>query len=53
VTGANIGLPPEYAVIGKVTDGLDVVERIGRLGDPATEQPTQVVVISQMRLKDA
>ena len=53
VTGADIGLPPEYAVIGKVTDGMDVVNKIGQLGDPATEEPTQVVVISKMRLRDA
>ena len=48
VTGADIGLPPEYAVIGKVTEGQDVVNRIGQLGDPNTEQPTQVVVVSGM-----
>jgi cyclophilin family peptidyl-prolyl cis-trans isomerase len=53
VTGADAGLPPEYAVIGKVTGGLDVVEKIGKLGDAATEEPTQVVVISKMRLADA
>jgi peptidyl-prolyl cis-trans isomerase B (cyclophilin B) len=49
VTGADIGLPPEYAVIGKVTKGLPVVTKIGKLGDPTTEQPTQVVVITKMR----
>ena len=48
VTGADAGLPPEYAVVGKVTSGLDVVERIGKLGDPATEQPTQPVVIDSV-----
>ena len=53
VTGEDIGLPPEYAVIGKVTEGIEVVNKIGRLGDPTTEEPTQVVVISEMRLKDA
>jgi peptidyl-prolyl cis-trans isomerase B (cyclophilin B) len=53
VTGDDIGLPPEYAVIGKVTDGIEVVNKIGRLGDPTTEEPTQVIVISKMRLKDA
>ncbi len=52
VTGADIGLAPEYAVIGKVTDGIAVVNKIGRLGDPTTEEPTQVVVISRMRLKE-
>jgi peptidyl-prolyl cis-trans isomerase B (cyclophilin B) len=45
VTGDDVGLPPEYAVVGTVTEGMDVVERIGALGDPATEQPLQPVVI--------
>ena len=40
-------LTPDYAVVGKVEDGLDVVERIGALGD-AAEQPTQTVVIEKM-----
>ena len=48
VTGANAGLPPEYALVGKVTSGLDVIERIGKLGDPATEEPTQPVVIDSV-----
>jgi cyclophilin family peptidyl-prolyl cis-trans isomerase len=41
VTGANAGLPPQYALLGKVTSGLNVVLRIGRLGDPQTEKPTR------------
>jgi peptidyl-prolyl cis-trans isomerase B (cyclophilin B) len=45
VTGDDVGLPPEYAVVGTVTEGMDVVERIGQLGDPSTEQPLQPVVI--------
>ena len=45
VTGGDVGLPPEYAVVGTVTEGLDVVEQIGELGDPQTEQPLQPVVI--------
>jgi cyclophilin family peptidyl-prolyl cis-trans isomerase len=44
VTGADAGLPPDYAVVGKVTQGMDVVERIGKLGDQS-EQPTVPVVI--------
>ena len=48
VTAADAALPPDYAVIGRVTDGLPVVDRIGRLGDPSTEQPTQPVVIEEM-----
>jgi peptidyl-prolyl cis-trans isomerase B (cyclophilin B) len=48
VTGEDVGLPPEYAVLGRVVEGLDVVERIGQLGDPETEEPTQTVVVRSM-----
>jgi cyclophilin family peptidyl-prolyl cis-trans isomerase len=50
VTVANAGLPPDYAIVGKVTHGLDVVDRIGKLGD-ASEQPTEVVEITKATLK--
>jgi len=50
VTGADARLPAEYAVVGKVTRGLDVVDRIGKLGDPATEKPTEAVVIRRVRV---
>jgi peptidyl-prolyl cis-trans isomerase B (cyclophilin B) len=48
VTGDDIGLPPDYAIVGKVTKGLATVGRIGQLGDPATEKPTQAVVIEKV-----
>jgi peptidyl-prolyl cis-trans isomerase B (cyclophilin B) len=44
VTGPDAQLPPQYAVVGKVTKGLDVVDRIGQLGDQ-NEQPTAIVEI--------
>lgn len=50
VTGENVGLPPDYAVLGRVTDGLDVVEQIGRLGGP-DDSPTERVEIKDMQLK--
>jgi peptidyl-prolyl cis-trans isomerase B (cyclophilin B) len=50
VTSADAGLPPEYAIVGKVTSGLDVVDRIGKLGD-ANEQPTRAVVISKAEVE--
>jgi peptidyl-prolyl cis-trans isomerase B (cyclophilin B) len=50
VTGSNAGLQPDYAILGVVTKGLKVVERIGRLGDPATEKPTRRVVVLRMTL---
>jgi peptidyl-prolyl cis-trans isomerase B (cyclophilin B) len=52
VTGADAALPPEYAVVGKVNGGLDVVERIGALGD-ASEQPTQPVVIEKVTVQES
>jgi cyclophilin family peptidyl-prolyl cis-trans isomerase len=48
VTGDDAGLPPEYAIVGQVTDGLDVVDRIGALGDPDTEQPLRPVVVDSV-----
>jgi cyclophilin family peptidyl-prolyl cis-trans isomerase len=50
VTGADAGLPPEYALVGKVSKGLDVVERIGKLGT-ASEKPKQPVVIEKMTIE--
>ncbi len=47
VTADNAGLPPEYAILGVVTKGLRVVERIGLLGN-AREQPTKRVVVLRM-----
>ena len=49
VTAEDSNLPPEYAVVGKVTKGLSVVEKIGRLGN-ASEQPTEPVVIETIEV---
>jgi peptidyl-prolyl cis-trans isomerase B (cyclophilin B) len=50
VTGADAGLPPEYALVGKVSQGLDVVERIGSLGT-ASEKPKQTVLIEKITIE--
>jgi peptidyl-prolyl cis-trans isomerase B (cyclophilin B) len=50
VTAPDAGLPPAYAVVGHVRRGLDVVLRIGVLGNPNTELPTQPVVIDSVRV---
>jgi cyclophilin family peptidyl-prolyl cis-trans isomerase len=50
VTGADAGLPPEYALVGKVSEGIDVVERIGKLGT-ATEKPKQTVLIEKITIE--
>jgi len=33
VSAADVGLPPEYALVGKVTKGLPVVDKITALGE--------------------
>jgi cyclophilin family peptidyl-prolyl cis-trans isomerase len=48
VTADDAGLPPDYAILGVVTKGLPVVEKIGRLGNRATEKPTKKVVVLRM-----
>lgn len=50
VTGADAGLPPEYALVGKVSKGLSVVERIGELGTPS-EEPKQTVLIEKITIE--
>jgi cyclophilin family peptidyl-prolyl cis-trans isomerase len=49
---ADAGLPPDYAVLGQVTEGMDVVEAISRLGDPATEKPLQTVTIDSIAISE-
>jgi cyclophilin family peptidyl-prolyl cis-trans isomerase len=49
VTAPDAGLPPDYAVIGHVTAGQPVVDRIGTLGTPTQEgTPTQTVTVDDM-----
>lgn len=47
VTAPDAGLPPEYALVGKVSKGYDVVETIDALGTPE-EKPKQTVLIEEM-----
>jgi cyclophilin family peptidyl-prolyl cis-trans isomerase len=51
VTAADAGLPPQYAILGKVSSGFDVVKKIGTLGDPASGDigtPLATVLIRQI-----
>jgi peptidyl-prolyl cis-trans isomerase B (cyclophilin B) len=52
VLSADAGLPPEYALVGRVDKGFDVVERIGKLGVPGSEtgQPKQTVLIEKITI---
>jgi len=47
---ADAGLPPDYALLGQVTEGLDVVERIAELGGPEGK-PTAPVVIERVTIE--
>jgi len=52
VTAPDAGLPPEYAIVGTVTKGLETVDRIGNLGN-AAEQPTQPVVVEKVTVTES
>ena len=51
VTGPDAGLSPDYALLGRVSDGLDVVEKIGGLGTP-TQVPKQTVLIDKVTIEN-
>jgi cyclophilin family peptidyl-prolyl cis-trans isomerase len=56
VSGADAGLPPDYAIVGKVVEGLDTVARIDRLGDPnsgSTGVPLRPVVVDRATLSSS
>jgi peptidyl-prolyl cis-trans isomerase B (cyclophilin B) len=46
VTAPDAGLPPDYAIVGKVTAGMGTVKRIEALGGP-DEQPQRPVVVEK------
>jgi peptidyl-prolyl cis-trans isomerase B (cyclophilin B) len=52
VTGADAGLPPEYAIVGEVTDGMDTVLRIDALG-VGDGPPSQPVVVSSVSVGES
>lgn len=45
VTGADAGLPPDYALVGSVTEGMDVVDAISALGQPGADGPPSMPVV--------
>jgi cyclophilin family peptidyl-prolyl cis-trans isomerase len=54
VYAADAGLPPEFARLGEVTYGMDVIDRIAELRDPGSETgaPTEPVVIDTIALQE-
>jgi peptidyl-prolyl cis-trans isomerase B (cyclophilin B) len=53
VTGPDAQLPPDYALVGTVTSGLDAVDRIGALRTGPDEQPLTPVVIEKATLSES
>jgi peptidyl-prolyl cis-trans isomerase B (cyclophilin B) len=53
VTAENAPLPAEYAIVGEVTKGYEIVERIEALGDVTTEQPSQPVVVERVSVRES
>jgi peptidyl-prolyl cis-trans isomerase B (cyclophilin B) len=54
VVAADAGLPPAYALLGRVSSGSSVVEQIALLGDPASGQdgtPLEQVTIESVTVR--
>jgi cyclophilin family peptidyl-prolyl cis-trans isomerase len=51
VTAADAGLPAQYALVGRVTSGTDVVDRISKVPTADNEQPIVPVVIEKATLQ--
>ena len=51
VTGKDVGLPPEYAIVGRVTDGMATVKKIDALG-VGDGPPSKPVVIERMTVEE-
>jgi cyclophilin family peptidyl-prolyl cis-trans isomerase len=54
VTGPDAGqLPPDYALLGKVTSGEGIVARIGQIiTDPRTDRPEEPVLVKSVRVTE-
>jgi peptidyl-prolyl cis-trans isomerase B (cyclophilin B) len=54
VTGADAGLPPEYALVGKVSKGGDVLTKLDSVpNDPADNRPTEPVIIEKATIRES
>jgi cyclophilin family peptidyl-prolyl cis-trans isomerase len=50
---ADYGLPPQYSVFGKATDGLDIVDEIARTATDRKDRPVEDVVIETVEIVQA
>jgi peptidyl-prolyl cis-trans isomerase B (cyclophilin B) len=52
VTGSNANLPPDYALLGKLTKGLDTARRIEGLASTSDGPPSRPVVIEKITIAE-
>jgi peptidyl-prolyl cis-trans isomerase B (cyclophilin B) len=52
VTGDDVGLPPEYAIVGTVSEGMDAVTRIDALG-VGDGPPSRPVVVERVTVAES
>ena len=53
VTGEDVGPSSRVRHRREVTDGFETVERIEALGDAATEQPLQPIVLERVTVSES
>ena len=53
VTGEDAGLPPDYALLGQVTKGQEVVDKIGVVEVGPDEQPIDPIVIRVISITES
>ena len=54
VTGEDAQLPPDYALLGEVTTGQEVVDTIGtQETDPSTESPVTPIIIEKVEIEES
>jgi cyclophilin family peptidyl-prolyl cis-trans isomerase len=51
VTSHDTGLPPEYALLGEVSEGYGAIARINSLATPSSEKPKQPVLIEKITIE--
>ncbi len=51
MTAADANLPPDYALLGEVSGGLDVVRRIGQVPTGPGDRPLEPVVIKRIKIE--
>jgi cyclophilin family peptidyl-prolyl cis-trans isomerase len=50
---ADYGLPPNYTIFGKLTDGLDVVDKIATAPTGAQDRPNEPVTINSITVAES